>query len=99
MRRLLSDERIPPLAVSALFAASGVYWIAARVRCGEDECIDRTVVSGIVSSVWIATAALIIWAPVSRPQERTAFRWGVALLWPLAAWVLLYVLPFGVVYD
>src|SRR5207247_1500726 len=42
------DERIPSLLLHTAFGALVLYWLLARTRCGEDECIDRPVVAAII---------------------------------------------------
>ena len=58
------DERVPPFLLHSLVGALVLYWVLAVVRCGEDECVDRPVVAGIVSAFWLAGAAIVISAQV-----------------------------------
>lgn len=92
------DPRVPPLVLVLLLDTAIAYLILVRTRCGEDECLDRPVVVAIVSGVALGAAALII--RLRRPGAAEAtLRWTVALLWPLAALVVLWALPFDVVFD
>jgi len=91
------DERVPPFLLHSLVGALVLYWVLAVVRCGEDECVDRPVVAGIVSAFWLAGAAIVM-----RDRSSTAIRWAAAIVWVLAAAAFLVVLRFfasDAVYD
>jgi hypothetical protein len=95
------DERLPPFLLHSLVGALVLYWLLAVVRCGEDECIDRPVVAGIVSAFWLAGAAVVA-RTRGRDRSSAAIRWAAAIAWVLAATVFLWFLTgvaFDVVYD
>jgi lysylphosphatidylglycerol synthetase-like protein (DUF2156 family) len=95
------DERLPPLLLHSLLGGLALYWVLAVVRCGEDECIDRPVVTGIVSAFWLAGAAVLA-RTRGRDRSSAAIRWAAAIVWVLAAAVFLWFLTgfaFEVLYD
>lgn len=94
----MRDARLPPLVLLVLLGALDLYWIVFVVRCGEDECIDRPVVAGITSAFALGAGAIILGVRGRRRSE-AALRWSLAVLWPVAAWLLLFLLPFDVVFD
>jgi hypothetical protein len=91
------DERVLPFLLHSLVGALALYWVLAVVRCGEDECIDRPVVAGIVSAFWLAGATV-----VARRRSSATTRWAAAIVWVLAAAAFLVLLRFfayDAVYD
>jgi len=99
--RDVRDERLPPFLLHSLLGALVLYWVFAMVRCGEDECVDRPVVAGIVSAFWLGGAAVLA-RTRGRDHPSAAIRWAAATLWvpALGAFLLfLTFFAFGVVYD
>jgi hypothetical protein len=99
--QLMLDERLPPFLLHALLGGLALYWVFAMVRCGEDECIDRPVVAGIVSAFWLGGAGVLA-RTRGRDRSSAAIRWIAATVWVLAAAAFLFFLTafaFGAVYD
>ena len=97
----MRDERLPPFLLHSLLGALVLYWVFARIRCGEDECIDRPVVAGFTSVFWLA-GAIVLARTRGRDPSSTAIRWAAATVWVLAAVAFLLFLTafaFDVVYD
>jgi hypothetical protein len=95
------DERLPPFLLHSLLGALVLYWVLAVVRCGEDECIDRPVVAGIVSAFWLGGATVLV-RTRGRDRSTAAIRWVTAIVWLLAAAAFLLFLTsvaFYAVYD
>ena len=91
------DARLPPLVILAGVEAAIVY-LVLTARCSEDECLDRPVVAAIASAFALVAAASIM--NLRGPgRTETALRWLLAVGWPLIAWVMLWLLPFDVVFD
>jgi hypothetical protein len=95
------DERLPPFLLHSVLGGLLLYWVFAQVRCGEDECIDRPVVAGIISGFWLAGATILA-RTRGRDSSSAAIRWVAATVWILAAAIFLWFLigfAFYVVYD
>jgi hypothetical protein len=95
------DERLPPFLLHSLLGGLVLYWVFAVVRCGEDECIDRPVVAGIVSAFWLGGATVLV-RTRGRARSTAAIRWAAAIVWLLAAAAFLLFLTsvaFYAVYD
>jgi hypothetical protein len=92
------EPRVLPLALVVLLEATIAYLILFETRCGEDECLDRPEVVTLASAVALA-AALLVLKLKGRSRSETALRWLIALLWPIVALVVLWGLPFDVVFD
>lgn len=95
------DGRLPPFLLHSLLGGLVLYWVLAVVRCGEDECIDRPVVAGIVSAFWLG-GAMVLARTRGRDRSSAAIRWAAATVWVLAAAAFLLFLTFfafDAVYD
>jgi len=78
---------IAAFALHVALGALSLYWVWFVVRCGEDECIDRPVVSGVLTAFWVGGA-------VVAAARGGALRWAGATLWLVAAVFFLLVLRF-----
>ena len=97
----MRDERLPPFLLHSLLGALVLYWVFAQIRCGEDECIDRPVVAGIICAFWLA-GGIVLARTRGRDPSSAAIRWAAATFWVFAAVIFLLFLTafaFDVVYD
>lgn len=97
----MRDARILPFLLHVVLGALALYWVVFVTRCGEDECIDRSVVAGITSVFWLA-GATVIGRARGAGGSQAAMRWAAAILWLFAAGAFLLILSivaFDVVYD
>jgi hypothetical protein len=84
------DTRLPATLLHVALGVLSLYWVWFVVRCGEDECIDRPVVSAVIAGFWFGGGVMVAGAR----QSQTALRWAGATLWLVTAVLFLLVLRF-----